>query len=461
MFFEGSLQDGISLAVRESKLVVCFIKDDLEESKRWEEEYLQDEEITPSLEERAVVLPLKAHSQEAGFLATFVPVDQIPTLVVIENGQLREHILPGATKDEFVLRVKTVISVRAASQSTTAIPTDPSHIDSHPAPTGVSTRVQEMLAERRIRLDADVKAKEAAARQEKEEKAKERRKKLEEEEEAQGTVGKPLTYAQQVRKQRQEEKKERERILKQIENDKQERREREERRRAAARAEGTKSKEEDSTNTEQKRATRPGKNYSECAIQVRLVDGGSIRSRFSAASNISNDVRKWIDEQRSDGSMPYTLKQILTPLPNRTIELGEEDQSLHDLGLCPNATLVMVPVRHFTEAYNSNGGVFGLASRGVSAGYNLISGGLGLVTRSLRTFLTATPQNMAPLGEEPSRPASGPQEERRSGTSSSTASSIRIKTLRDQEPERDDRQLYNGNQLNFEPNKDKKDGKED
>lgn len=64
-FFTGNLQDGIALAVREAKAVVCFVRgqtfshlqstatyltiicaiDDTQTSSTWEGEYLKDENV--------------------------------------------------------------------------------------------------------------------------------------------------------------------------------------------------------------------------------------------------------------------------------------------------------------------------------------------------------------------------------------------------------------------------------
>lgn len=83
MFYEGSLQSGIALALQESKAVVCFVRDDGDASKRYEDEYLKDPQITLALSAKAVTLRLDAESQEAGFLAAYYPIRTVPTLMII------------------------------------------------------------------------------------------------------------------------------------------------------------------------------------------------------------------------------------------------------------------------------------------------------------------------------------------------------------------------------------------
>jgi hypothetical protein len=63
MFYDGSLQEGISTAVGQQKLVFCFVtsksawklrmemhidfdKDDNDESKTWEDEFLKDPSVS-------------------------------------------------------------------------------------------------------------------------------------------------------------------------------------------------------------------------------------------------------------------------------------------------------------------------------------------------------------------------------------------------------------------------------
>jgi hypothetical protein len=46
MFFEGTIQEGISKAVGQQKVVLCFVTDDGEESQQWENEFLTDESVS-------------------------------------------------------------------------------------------------------------------------------------------------------------------------------------------------------------------------------------------------------------------------------------------------------------------------------------------------------------------------------------------------------------------------------
>jgi hypothetical protein len=265
-------------------------------------------------------------------------------------------------------------------------------------------------------------------------------------------------YALMQKKRAQDAKDERARILKRVEDDKAERREREAKRKADAKAlaDGEPLPSGPSS-LQQAKST----NSAECALQIRMFDGSTIRNRFPSSASLRRDVRPWIDEKQI-GDQPYNFKQVLTPLPNKIIETSEEEGTLQSLGLTPSATLILVPIAAYSSAYE---GGSGLVSRGVSAGYGILSSGLGMVTGLLGSFLGGG--GAAPhVGEQRQTPSSAPNPN----------PSINVRTLRDQQSPRDDQQFYNGNavsrtsnfvrawliiQLNFEPRRDEDDRKED
>lgn len=293
------------------------------------------------------------------------------------------------------------------------------------------------MADRRKRLEADKAAKDAAE--------KERRKGIAQaqREAASAGTGKqrdPVSnqslYAQQQRKRKLEAKAERERILGEIENDKAARKEKEAQRRALAKTDAADADKE----TEPSPANEPPQNWTgsgqQCSLQIRLFNGLTIRQKFDPQETLRQHVRRWIAEQRTDGDTPYTLKQIVAPSPSRTITVSEEEQSLKSLNLLPSATLVMVPIHGYTDAYTGDQGIVGKA---VSMGHNAASAGVGLVVGALATFLgfgraTAEPDQASALGS--SKINSGPVQ----GSEGS-----RFRTLRDREDT--DHQLYNGNQV--------------
>ena len=301
-----------------------------------------------------------------------------------------------------------------------------------------SQAVQNLLADRRRKLESDKKEKEAAENADRKAKADARQAAIMSD--PNSAKGKQATYAAQQRKRQQEAKLERDRILQQIEHDKAERKEKEEQRRKLARAEAE-DKDDSALADEQLKneinRSKPTRSK-ECAIQVRMFDGSNIRHKFSSDATLRTDVRTWIDKERLDGDIPYTFKQILTPLPNRTLSISDEEESLQSLGLTPSATLIMVPVQGYTAAYDHQG----LVSRGASTGYSVIAGGASMITGALRTVL-GLGQATAQTNEPQENPAGSDRVPETRGA----GSNINIRTLRDQREGRDGHQLYNGNQV--------------
>lgn len=338
-----------------------------------------------------------------------------------------------------------------AAQPNAPLPTSPGNQPpSNPltaqsqAPPQVSTAnqpsqaIQNLLADRRRKLESDKKEKEAAENADRKAKADARQAAIMSDPDS--AKGKQATYAAQQRKRQQEAKLERDRILQQIEHDKAERKEKEEQRKALARAEAEEKNDSALADEQLKSEINRSKptRSKECAIQVRMFDGSNIRHKFSSDATLRTDVRAWIDKERLDGDIPYTFKQILTPLPNRTLFISDEEESLQSLGLTPSATLIMVPVQGYTAAYDHQG----LVSRGASTGYSVIAGGASMITGALRTVL-GLGQATAQTNEPQEYPAVGATEPEARGA----GSNINIRTLRDQREGRDGHQLYNGNQV--------------
>lgn len=300
-----------------------------------------------------------------------------------------------------------------------------------------SSAVQDLLDERAKRLEAEKKEKDIV------EKA-EQRARLESRQNAmvnapESAQAKQASYAQEQRRRQKEQRLERERIIAVIENDKKERKEKEDLRRAAAKADagGSLEKEEKipdgsklSKNYDLETSSSTQKN---CAIQIRRLDGSTIRHHFPPSSTLHTHVRPWVLSKENvgpGGETPYTFKQILTPLPNRTISISEEQEPLSSLGLMPSATLVKVPVPRFTDAYS--GRESGYLSRGANLGYNALHVGLEFVSGLFGRVLSLG--QAIPYNDEVQE-------------SNSTQRRTKGEGLEGSVTVRDPQQFYNGNQV--------------
>jgi hypothetical protein len=253
-------------------------------------------------------------------------------------------------------------------------------------------------------------------------------------------------YVKQQRKKKLVAHEERDRVLQLLEHDKAERRQK----RELARSSTSESQEPTAFQAGATSARQSSSSSSKkCALQVRLLDGSSIRSHFPKDNNLSVDVRKWVDGEGEGVDVPYVFKQIMVG-PARTIGVSEESETLQELGLTPSATLVIVPVQDYTSAYGNNQGY---VSRAVSGGYGLVTAGLGAVTGLLGSFI-GYGSGSAPEATEDTSASQTAGHTLQGGSSGPTSGGlggnrgIRVRTLRDQRQEDDRRQnFYNGNQV--------------
>lgn len=235
-----------------------------------------------------------------------------------------------------------------------------------------------------------------------------------------------------LQREQKEQKEERERIRNQIKKDQE------------ARKQRAAEEKNNSNAATSSGAARAKKQPSQYRLQIRLFDGSSVRNSFPPSATIRKDVRPWLESQRSDGAEPYNLKHILTPLPNRTISVAEEERSLEELELGPTASLVMVPVASYIEAYAPTGVVNSLPGRVVSSGYGLVSGVVGGVVGMVGGFLgygSASNQTNTTSSSDSRQTAPTTA----STTRTRSGGGINIRTIHDQRNERDQNEFYNGN----------------
>ncbi|OBT99349.1 hypothetical protein VE01_02584 [Pseudogymnoascus verrucosus] len=439
MFYEGDLRSGINTAIEQSKLVACYVRsqDDEEETTTWENDFLKDPEIADLISSKAILLRLLSPSEEASFLEQICPIVKLPTLVVIHNGAMKEYLTSGISKEDFINRLTPVLKGEESSFSPlSGIPATGANMgEASDNNQNQAASVAALLQERKVRMEADKKKKDAQEKAERTRKAAERKAAVESGKPEDPKRAADLKYAAQQKKRQQEAREERERVLKQIEDDKAERKARDATRKEQAKiAAGTENPNPFTAPSSEMGSMKRGDH---CALKVRLFDGSAISSRFPSGATLEGEVREWVDQEQQVAESPYIFKHILTPFPNKEISISEEGNSLQDLGLVPNATLILVPIKDFTPAYAQGPGVTGLLSSGVSAGYGLVSSGLssgfGFASRVLGSVLGDSAQGQPPATAAPPG----------------------------QEPRQSERhELYNGGGLNFEPRRDNQD-KED
>lgn len=197
---------------------------------------------------------------------------------------------------------------------------------------------------------------------------------------------------------------------------------------------------------------------------MRLLDGSTIRQRFEAEDTLKDAVRGWIDQNTS---VPYTLKLVLTPQPSRKLTDEDEGRQLKELGLVPSATLVLVGAKNFSQAYRASGGR-GVVRGGPALVWDYFMGSLMWLVGMIKYFLgIGYGADSSPRGNSEREAESDGTEKQKTSADASSIPAVdgssaassgaaghnapgakrRIRTLRDQQGDLDDPQLYNGNQV--------------
>lgn len=379
---------------------------------------------------------------EAGFLSAFCTISKAPTFVVVQNGQLQEQLTSGISKEDFINRLRKILGaspIPGVTQAAAASPRpspSPQPRSPEDTPTPSTTPAPSSKAKGKQKAVEPQPSSEASATKTAQQSAREA-----------------------LRKRKQEEKEELARIKARIEADKAERKADAEARKAErerlARSSPT------ATHFPPTTTSTRGSQAKEVHLNVRLFDGHTIRSTFPRTAKLQDDVRRWVDEEFAakaenahERHPPYIFKQILAPLPSRELSAGDEAMTLGDIDLAPSATLVLVPIKGYTEAYaggaggivsSAAGGIFGL----VGGAFNLASSAVGYVGSTLASALGGGDGTAGAAQQEPTERGSaghvvGDAPRQQAGDSSG----IRVRTLADQRAgEPRSQQLYNGNQV--------------
>ena len=398
---------------------------------------------------------LQAGSTEAGFLAAFTDISSIPTLVVIQNGQLQLQLKSDITKNDFINSVRRVLGASPIPGSSTAA-TSPPQADT-PTP-GEGTASEE--AEDNLHGEPEPTIPTPAVASTPSANAKGKQKATSTPEHRPVTSLGSANKAQQqaraaLQKKKREEAEELARIKARIEADK-----------AARKVEAERRKAEREQERNQTAQTAPSLHTSTSArgsqakkvnLNVRLFDGRTIRSTFPREATLQGEVRSWVDSEFSKLAQddeninhnqlpPYYFRHILPPQPSRELSAGDESQSLGDIDMAPSATLVLVPVKGYTQAYTGhNSGAVGVTTGIIGGAFNLITSTVGYVGSTLGSFLGSdsgpTPAQGQGGGHTMGpRPSREPQHD---PVLDNTG--IRVRTLADQRA-REPQQFYNGNQ---------------
>ncbi|QLL33892.1 hypothetical protein HG536_0F02170 [Torulaspora globosa] len=147
-------------------------------------------------------------------------------------------------------------------------------------------------------------------------------------------------YHEEMQKQRKQSKEERERILRLVEADKAERRVR-------------RKSSEDNSQGGQRQLQDNIKNIErlhadECTLLIRLTNGENIMKKFDSKLKL-NDVRSWVDANRTDSDCPYAFHRNI---PRVTFSDSDELKTLEALDLSPRSALILKPLENARSRLN-------------------------------------------------------------------------------------------------------------
>lgn len=259
-----------------------------------------------------------------------------------------------------------------------------------------------------------------------------------------------------LQKKKREDAEELARVKARIEQDKAERKAQAE----ARKAEREQERQAESQAQNTPRTSTRGSQAQNVNLNVRLFDGRTIRSTFPRTATLEKEVRKWIDEEfdkldsddpniKNRALPPYIFRHILAPQPSRELSAGDENQTLGDIDLAPSATLVLVPVKGYSDAYSGGSGtnlLAGTTTGLVSGAFGLLSSTVGYAGGILGSFLGTGAAAPQPSQGQAAREGSDSRESSRPGREEQAG--IRVRTLADQRArEPRSQQFYNGNQV--------------
>jgi hypothetical protein len=405
-----------------------------------------------------VLLRLEAGSTEAGFLSAFSDISSIPTFVVIENGQLQIQLKSDVNKNEFINSVRQVLGANPIPGSSTAQPPPPQTSTPEPVESRTNTEAEDDLygppepsIPTRVApaaastLSANARGKQKAP-----------------ESKPTSSIGYDSKAQQEardaLRKKKKAEADELARIKARIEADKAARRLHAEQRKAEREKEGNVEAQPAASSQSAPPSKGPRSQAKTVALNVRLFDGRTIRSTFAREASLQDQVRKWVDSEFSKLAQddeninnkqlpPYYFKHIMAPQPSRELSAGDESQTLGDIDLAPSATLVLVPVKGYTDAYSggASGGVVGTATGIVSGILGYVGSALGaVIAYGAAPIAEANAQEPLHGGQRMGQRSNG--EPARDPVLDVAGQGVRVRTLADQR-DREEQTFYNGNQV--------------
>jgi hypothetical protein len=345
--FGRSVNDAVAESVSQNKPLIVYIA---QSDDTWIHTVM-DEALLQSVRHRSVALQLEKGSPECSMFEQVFGAVAVPSVYCCRVNKVLDVIKEDVDKDQFAERLQKVLedtppdSALEAHSQQTAQAERPVH---QPAPqqqsiTGRPTHGESRQPARQDPKTLKEQAAESAAKKYQEEQIRKRRHDIEDRE----RIRRLLKSDEEERKSRVREAKER-RVSKG----------------------GDLDMDAEATVRELRDNIRHKKDESRCALSIRLLNGHALQHEFGVTDTL-NDVREWLEKNRTDGLEPYCFHRTI---PRITFGITDEEKTLEALELTPRSALILKPFSSYVSAYKNSGsssnGLLGKLFSGISSFWN-------------------------------------------------------------------------------------------
>ncbi|EMR09337.1 hypothetical protein PNEG_02292 [Pneumocystis murina B123] len=293
---QKSIEESIRLCLDKRLIFLVYIQGD---DEKWIDNLLTPQ-VCKEIKEKTVSLRLFNGTIEAMSFKQMVVVNSVPSIFLIKDGLVKKSFYGNATAENLIEGIQSLSREKSMS-----------NISEYEGACRNLLNIQEKDGISSIK-SAKMNSKDG---------------------------GKRKKYVEELKKMKKKDLEERMCILARINADKEERKVKEQYRISAR-------SNEVSIFTEDTSFQQSAKNI--CLLNIRLLNGSSIQAKHFTINNTLQDVRQWIDENRTDNKIPYDLIQVY---PKRLFSISEEVKTLEVLNLYPSATLVLKPIKNAISAY--------------------------------------------------------------------------------------------------------------
>ncbi|KAG2206696.1 hypothetical protein INT47_003638 [Mucor saturninus] len=492
VWFDGPVQDAISLVAQRNCVFLVYIHDDSEKTSTLNAT-LSEPHVIQTIQEHAIALSFEKSSENATLFGQFYPIQTVPILYFIKQGTIKDFGIDTITSDEIVEKIIQVSEMGqppivaavpdqldTPSPATSRTPILPANepvasapasvasssaeITSTPAPVtaALTTETDEIKAKKaELQKQLEYVRKERAEREKNEAKAREIKRREEAklmQEARQSRVDQEnKIYFEKIKKEKLQDEAHRKKVREQIATDRAEkmasqRRERERSSLPHLQQQEVHSNSGNSSNSE----------FSN--LNIRQLNGTNLRNKFEATTTLSH-VKDWISQNRTDDRKPFKLS---SQFPTRAFTDEDNDTTLRDLDLCPSATIIMKPLKKSSSlALHNRVGIMKHAVNAFDIVYGFLIALINMLTGIFTSLFTNTPRVAQQQQNQQQQPfvrslrggqRLGGEPVTDKGESSSTDPTVkkrnpyatRVNTLHEDDDDEDKRSTYNGNSVNHE-----------